>query len=270
MDGANLIIFTDLDGTLLDHETYSFEAAQEALEEIRQRGIPLVLCTSKTRAEVERYRKLLDNHDPFIVENGGGVFIPKGYFLFSYPYQREVADYHVIEDGVPYHRLVQTLKRVRVESGARIIGFSDLSVEEVARLTGLSLEEARLAKEREYDEPFFVDGPREVADRVRRLLRKKGFLCTRGGRFDHLTGLNDKGKGVSTLAGLFQRAYGKVRTVGIGDSVNDLPLLRAVEVPILVQRVNGTYDPKVRLPNLIRVQGVGPLGWRRAILDLEK
>ena len=271
-----LIIFTDLDGTLLDHETYSFEAAQEALEEVQRREIPLILCTSKTRAEVERYRRLLNNHDPFIVENGGAIFIPKGYFLFSYPYQREVADYHVIEDGVPYPRLVAALQAVRLalsvsegeESGARIVGFSDLKVEEVARLTGLSLEEARLAKEREYDEPFFVDGPREAADRVRRLLRKKGFLCTRGGRFDHLTGLNDKGRAVSTLAGLFQRAYGKVRTVGIGDSVNDLPMLQAVEVPFLVQGADGTHDPKVRLPNLIRVQGIGPLGWRRAVLDL--
>ncbi|MFN3477402.1 MAG: HAD-IIB family hydrolase [Candidatus Methylomirabilales bacterium] len=149
-----LIIFTDLDGTLLDHEAYSFEAAQEALEEVRRRKIPLVLCTSKTRAEVERYRKLLDNHDPFIVENGGAIFIPKGYFPFSYPYQREVAGYHVIEDGVPYPRLVQTLKRVGVESGARIVGFSDLSVEEVARLTGLSREEA-LANAPDHDGVFF-------------------------------------------------------------------------------------------------------------------
>ncbi|MDD5558984.1 mannosyl-3-phosphoglycerate phosphatase [Candidatus Methylomirabilis sp.] len=265
---AHLIIYTDLDGTLLDHETYSFGLAQEALKEVERRGIPLVLCTSKTRAEVEQYRQLLNNHDPFIVENGGATFIPKGYFAFAYPYQKEIAEYHVIEAGIPYPQLVAALNMAREESGVKVVGFSDLSAEEVARLTGLLPEEARLAKEREYDEPFLVHGSEEEAERVKVLLRKQGFLCTQGGRFDHLTGRNDKGRAVSTLTGLFQQAWGRVRTVGIGDSQNDLPMLRTVDVAILVQRPDETHDPTVRVPNLIRVRGIGPQGWRTAVLDL--
>ncbi|MCZ7625281.1 MAG: HAD-IIB family hydrolase [Candidatus Methylomirabilis sp.] len=101
MDGVDLVIFTDLDGTLLDYKTYSFDPARDALEKVRQRGIPLVLCTSKTRAEVARYRQRLNNDDPFIVENGGAAFIPAGYFPFAYPYQRDVNGYHVIEYGTP-------------------------------------------------------------------------------------------------------------------------------------------------------------------------
>src|SRR5574337_76081 len=93
---AYLLIFTDLDGTLLDHKTYSFDPAQEALNEVEQRGIPLILCTSKTRTEVERLRRALNNHHPFIVENGGAVFIPIDYFSFVHPYQREVDGYGVI------------------------------------------------------------------------------------------------------------------------------------------------------------------------------
>jgi mannosyl-3-phosphoglycerate phosphatase len=263
-----LVIFTDLDGTLLDRETYSFEAARMALDEVRRRKVPLVLCTSKTRAEVERCRKSLDNHDPFIVENGGAAFIPRGYFPFSYPHQQVIAEYHAIRDALPYPSLVRALRAVRRESGARIVGFSDLSVEEVARLTGLSREGAHFAKQRECDEPFLVVGSQRVAEQIRKLLEKKGFMCTRGGTFDHLTGHNGKGKPVSILAELFQRVYGKVRTVGIGDSENDLPMLRVVDVPVLVQRPDGTHDPKVNLPHLIRVQGIGPIGWARTVLDL--
>ena len=264
----SLLIFTDLDGTLLDHETYSFDPAQDALQEIDRRGIPLVLCTSKTRAEVERYRRALNNHHPFIVENGGATFIPTGYFPFASPYQREVGSYHVIEYGMPYPRLVDMLREVRAESGARIAGFSDLSIEQVAALTRLPAEGARLAKVREYDEPFFVKGPPEELDRVKTLFRKRGCRCTRGGRFHHLTGPNDKGKAVSDLVRLFERAYGEIRTVGIGDSQNDLPMLWAVDVPILVQRIDGKHDPTVRVPNLIHAQGIGPKGWRTAVLDL--
>jgi len=65
------IFFTDLDGTLLDHDTYSFEKAHQALEILRKKNIPLVLCTSKTRTEIGFYRKILKNSHPFISENGG-------------------------------------------------------------------------------------------------------------------------------------------------------------------------------------------------------
>jgi len=75
-----LVVFSDLDGTLLDHDTYSFDDARPALERLGHAGVPLVLCTSKTRAEVEPLREALDNDSPFIVENGGAIMIPDGYF----------------------------------------------------------------------------------------------------------------------------------------------------------------------------------------------
>ena len=51
------IIFTDLDGTFLNHHNYSFEEAQEALETISQKKIPLIFTTSKTKIEVELLQK---------------------------------------------------------------------------------------------------------------------------------------------------------------------------------------------------------------------
>ena len=81
-----LVIFTDLDGTLLDRNTYSFEPAQSTLHLIKQKNIPLVLSSSKTRAEIEFYRRRLENDHPFISENGGAVFIPRDYFSFQFSY----------------------------------------------------------------------------------------------------------------------------------------------------------------------------------------
>jgi len=76
---SSWVVFTDLDGTLLDHSSYSFEAARPALEGLRARRIPVVPCTSKTRAEVEEIRTRLRNRDPFVVENGGAALIPAGW-----------------------------------------------------------------------------------------------------------------------------------------------------------------------------------------------
>jgi len=70
----NYIIFSDLDGTLLDHKTYTFDPALEALSIIKSRQIPLILSSSKTRAEIERIQSHLTLKDPFIFENGSGVF----------------------------------------------------------------------------------------------------------------------------------------------------------------------------------------------------
>lgn len=77
---ARIIIFTDLDGTLLHPNIYSFAKARPALNLIKEEGIPLVLCSSKTRAEMEVYRERLGNNHPFVSENGGGIFIPKDCF----------------------------------------------------------------------------------------------------------------------------------------------------------------------------------------------
>ena len=69
-----LLIFSDLDATLLDHNTYSFQEALPALQLIRKRKIPLILSSSKTYAEMIVIRRELNNQDPFIYENGSGIY----------------------------------------------------------------------------------------------------------------------------------------------------------------------------------------------------
>jgi mannosyl-3-phosphoglycerate phosphatase len=73
---------------------------------------------------------------------------------------------------------------------------------------------------------------------------------------------------VNILKGLYEQKYGAIRTIGIGDSRNDIPLLRAVDQPILVQKEDGTYEPGVGLSNLIKADGIGPEGWNRVIMRL--
>src|SRR5215211_6339369 len=96
------VVFSDLDGTLLDHETYAFDAARPALDRVERDGIPLVLCSSKTRAEIEPLRAELRNRHPFVSENGGAVFIPAGYFPFDVDDVEPRGDYLVVKIGDPH------------------------------------------------------------------------------------------------------------------------------------------------------------------------
>jgi mannosyl-3-phosphoglycerate phosphatase len=264
-----LVIFTDLDGTLLDPDTYSFEPATSALDLVRGKGIPLVLSSSKTRAEIELYRRKLGNRHPFISENGGGIFIPWNYFSFRIPCDREVEDYCILELGTFYPRILQVLESVKRESGIAIKGFYELTREELAFLSGLSLEEAAFAKQREYDEAFLVEGGEEEVETVRRKIEEKGLRYDRGGKFHHVLGRNDKGKAVEVLKELYEKEFASVATIGIGDSFNDLPMLHAVDHPVFLRdRKEPSVDIPPEMEGLEIVEGRGPLAWNKAILGL--
>jgi mannosyl-3-phosphoglycerate phosphatase len=268
------VVFTDLDGTLLDADTYSWAAATPALEALRARGIPMILVSSKTRAEIEPLRCKLEHRDPFIVENGAAVFVPQGLFTFPLERVRLKPPYDVIELGMPYYMLRDVLKQIEDAVETPLRGFGDLSVDDIMHLTGLSRTDATLAKMREYDEPYLLEGPSALIEEVCRQIVIRGLRWTKGGRLFHLTGDNDKGEAAELLLRCYRRQQrlryqtDRIESIGIGDSVNDMPLLAIVDHPILVQKSDGSFDPDIHLPQLIRAPGIGPVGWNAAVLAL--
>jgi len=264
-----LVIFTDLDGSLLDRETYSFEPARPALRFIKERKIPLIFVSSKTRAEMEGYRKKLKNPHPFVSENGGAVFIPKETFSFTFSYGRELEGYFVLELGTFYPQILRALEFIKKETGVRITGFHELSAKELASLSGLTREEAALARKREYDEPFVIEGGAKEIETVQRKIKERGLHYVWGGRFHHILGKNDKGKAVKMLKEFYVKEFGKIVTVGIGDSFNDLPMLNVVDHPILLkgkeELLSETLSP---IKNLTLVEGTGPQAWNEVILEI--
>ncbi|MFW6118306.1 MAG: mannosyl-3-phosphoglycerate phosphatase [Chloroflexota bacterium] len=263
------IIFTDLDGTLLDLETYSYDQALPSIEYLRSQEVPIIFCSAKTRAEQEIYRKELQINDPFIVENGGAVFVSQDYFPFDFEYHKVEDGYQVIELGMPYHRIREILSQIRDDTGVSFKGFGDMSAEEVASLTSLDIGAAARAKAREYDETLNLKGTPDEINRVLDEIKKAGLNYASGGRYYDVIGPNDKGKATRILTDLFHRKLGQVDTIAIGDSPNDLPMLSAVDIPVLVQKPGGIWE-EVDIPHLHRVEGIGPRGWARAVEEIIK
>jgi mannosyl-3-phosphoglycerate phosphatase len=252
------IIFTDLDGTLLSHITYSFHQAEETLRLVQSKKIPIVVCTSKTRAEIEFWREKLDNHHPFISENGGGIFIPKHYFDFDFKYDDETLDYYVIQLGVEYHRLVKVVQQLKQKY--RIASFHEMTSDEISLDTGLSRDQAQWAKKRDFDIPFKILDE-EQKEHILQEIKQNNLNYTAGGRYYHIMGDNDKGKAVQILSDLYRKKYGDITSIGLGNSENDFEMLDHVDHPYLVIKKDGTYAS----PNYNHAEGIGPEGWSNAV-----
>ncbi|MDZ7657156.1 MAG: HAD-IIB family hydrolase [Sulfurimicrobium sp.] len=259
-----VILFSDLDGTLLDARRYSFSAAMPALRLVQAQGIPLILCSSKTRAEIEACRQRMNNSHPFIAENGGGIFIPQGYF--SVPLEAAISDgYHLIRLGLPYVEIRSRFVALREQSGAKVRGFADMTAEEVAELTGLARDEAVLAKQRDFDEPFVFDGAPDA--QFLQAIEDAGLRWTQG-RIYHILGHHDKGRAVQILKDLYVQEHGEICSMALGDGLNDLPMLQAVDQPVLIRHEDGSFDARIDLAGLVKTDNAGPCGWNEAVLQL--
>jgi mannosyl-3-phosphoglycerate phosphatase len=264
-------VLTDLDGTLLRHGDYDWTAARPAVEELARRHIPLVLCSSKTRAELEAWRSRLGNSDPFIVENGGALVVPPGSTPRAPARATGGRGERIVRFGATYPRLRAGLKILSRALGVRLRGFGDMAEAEVARLTGLAGEDLERARAREYDEPFLpirALTPEEER-RLEAAAAELGLRVTRGGRFHHLLGASSKGEAARALLALYRSAEPPVRSLALGDAPNDLELLLAVDRPVVVARPDGTHAPELRerLPHARFAGGIGPEGFNQAVLE---
>jgi mannosyl-3-phosphoglycerate synthase len=264
---AMKVVFTDLDGTLLHPVSYSYAAALDSVRKLQEAGVPIVFCSAKTMAEQQVYRQELGIKDPFIIENGAAILVPKDYFRFPFSFSRVTDDYLIIELGIPYDEVRDKIKGLFDRCGAKITCFSDLSTEEVAKVTGLNLMMAGLVRKREYSGTIIIEGDKKQLESALATMRGEGLTCVFGGKFYEVYQGADKGKAVKILVELFKLNFGDVYTIGIGDSLNDSEMLAAVDLPILVQTGTNRWN-KLKVKHLRRVTGIGPEGWAKAASEI--
>lgn len=271
------LIFSALEGALLDARTDSFAGAEEALFEVARRKIPLVLLTTRTREEIEPIRRKLEHNHPFVTESGGGIFFPDGYFSLRIPGVARVARYLSIAQGQPYAEVCEALDEIAEECAVGVAGFHHMSVREIAANTGLPPRDAERARAREFDEPFYFTaaGDKAIA-RFVEAARARGFETRRGSTFWHLSSGCDPARAVRTLAQLFRQAtHTKLRLIGIGSGEQDLPWLRAVGHGIRLPSSRETGPPEEpsrkgpgRTGTVVMGDAPGASGWNRAVLNI--
>ncbi|WP_455240323.1 mannosyl-3-phosphoglycerate phosphatase [Methanothermobacter tenebrarum] len=251
MNNILYIIFTDLDNTLLNKE-YSYSEAEKVLRELKEAEIPIIFCSAKTRREQEKIREEMGIYHPFIVEDGSAIYIPKGYFKETKG--KPINNYEIIVLGTKLENIIKEIQKLQ-KKGYKIIGYQDMTPEEIAEITGLSIHDAKLAKDREFSETI-IEYDEEGLEKL-----KRKFNVQIGGRFIHVFGKGaDKGKAIKILTKFYKEEHEKIKTIGIGDSYTDEPLLKAVDIPALVKGYNGQWA-QVNVKNLYYAKEAGPKGW---------
>ena len=210
----------------------------------------------------------MGNHDPFVVENGGAIVIPRGYFP-GMGNRSGKGDLHTLTFGVPHEECARELRKLARQTGVQVRGFRQMSIAEIARSTGLTKDEVRRAKERETGEVFTFLGASQAKIRsFSQLAYQRGFSVRRGGRFWHFASGCDKGLACSVLTDLFQLSWGQqVHTIALGDSPNDLLMLQLADSPILMPLLDGSFDKEItaRIPSIARASKTASQGWGAAV-----
>ena len=276
---SRCLIFSDIDNTLLQsyiikegeiYHTEEYGEIKEIVQRLRKNHIPLVLCSSKTRVEQEKIRKYLEIEDPFIVENGGAIYIPENYFPIDLE-ELGLSINHinknlVIELGKSYNRIIETLQEIREISSIEFIAVHDLSLPELARKVCITINDAKLMASREYSETVLEININEL-DNLKKILNDRGLRILQGTRYNTISSLHDKGSAISILKKLYAMKFEKehVESIGIGDALNDIPMFENVDKPFLVRDIQNGYAP-MQINNLIRANGIGQTGWKEIIL----
>lgn len=267
---ASYLVFTDLDGTLLNHDDYRYDEALPMLAWLKEHQIPVIAVTSKTRVEVEDLLQALSLEEPFVVENGSGVFIPLTDERFD-PAQTDIPhqlwhQHQCLRLGCTYDQARTGLKTLSQRLGQPLQGFGDMTVDQLIALTGLGSDDALKAQSREFTEPFV--NPGFASTDLEQHVAEIGFQVLVGDRFCHLIGVEaGKGKAVDRLVQCYQSPQMPIKTIGLGNSPNDLAMLEVVDIPIVIPGANGPH-PDLAHQGWQIAPATGAQGWAMAMAQV--
>lgn len=260
------LVFTDLDGTLLNHHDYDWRPAQPALAQLRERDIPVILVSSKTAPEMLELRAELANSAPFVCENGSVIVIPEAMqpILQLDVTSGPAAGYYYSYRGASRERILAALAPLKKRFA--FTGFAEMNVDDIVASTGLSGEAATRASRRMASEPIVWRGDDQSLAAFTAQLARQRLRVIRGGRFYHVMGQCDKGDAVRSLQKAYQHQFrASPKTIALGDSPNDLDMLKQADIAVVIPRHNGAVMQDDALKDAIVAPAPGAAGWRQAI-----
>lgn len=268
----NIIIFTDLDGCLLDHNNYSFSIAKPLLQQLEKLGIPLILNSSKTQLEIEKTQRDMNLDCPFIIENGAAIYFTMEQTKQLVKLEGETLDYvdhYAIKRFAQYHeQILSVANSLKNKYQFLYKGFSDMTTDQISGLTQLSKEDAFLASQRNFSEPLLWQDNQARLLQFKQLLSNQNINMTEGGRFIHLSGQYNKGHAMQWLVDHWSTdKKNNQKVIALGDSMNDVSMLNNSDYAIIIknkaQKINAKGNIRTIYSSL-----PGTTGWVETLSNL--
>ena len=264
---------------LLPHEGPIASGVEELLGKLTHAGIPCVWLTSQTRLQIDAPRRKLGHRDPFIAEDGCGVYLPEDYFHLRPQSPRAGSARGRPSSDAPTMRLgrftclpvaqrqpaaSEALEELAAETGVSVVPLQSLPPRQLAQNTGLRPREAELARQRDFDEVFFFAGaPAEQIDSFAAAARSHGMQLRPHGALWSLAIGADPAKCVRELTKLYDRAlHAHAKSIGVGIGENPQAFLSACDRNVFMT-TQDTDDGAVRPRGVLKVPLNSADPWER-------
>ena len=252
----SLIIFTDLDGSLLHRDNFKFDEIKDYLKNLIDNGVIIIPNTSKTEREIEEFIKELGKELPFISENGSSIH---GLNLINANFPNKIILSRDKEE------LIQIFdSKVPDNLKAKCKFISDMNSKKQNNIFGLQGNDLKNALNRKYTIPFLFEGDNLEKNKLLKILKSSSLTMQEGGRVLNLGDKTDKVKSMNQVLKIYRKVENKIKVIGVGDNFNDLNMLRNCDIPCLVFNDQFKQD-QINIDNLIVSNKPSPEGWADVI-----
>ena len=252
-----IIIFTDLDGSLLNKDTFRFDEIEDYFRKLISIGIKIIPNSSKTESELLDFNKEYNLNLSFIAENGSSInglnLIHKNLPQTILMSRTVDIIYEIFNKYIPYD-----LKQ-------KIILISKLDTNKQENIFGLPLNKIKLAMDRKHSIPIQFKGSEVEKNEFIKRINNAGLTVQTGGRIMNICDKVNKSKAIAkTLELISNEIQNEIITIGVGDNQNDMDMLKVTDYSCLVK--NDNFDSSlINIDNLIKSSEPSPLGWADVI-----
>ena len=234
----NLIFFSDIDGTIINNNSFSYGNNVKIIKELLEAGHYVIFNSSKTFYEIDHILKSENLSIPFICETGGGVYCPRG---FCGDNLNKRSDYDIIFESAKTSDFHMKIKSILLEEFKdELLFFDDMSLKMKEKFSGLSAKDLERASMRDFSIPFKWHTVNKKLNKLKSILHDFQLTVIKGGRFFHICSNFDKYSAMQHILSFMNHNFPQqiFKTVGIGDSSNDIEMLNKTDYKCIVQSIN--------------------------------
>ena len=252
----SIFIFTDLDASLIQRDTFKFDEIKDYIKSLISKGIYIIPNTSKTEIEINEFNKELGLNLPYISENGSSI---NGLNLINKNFPNQI---NLSRDKDDIFKIFKKIVPENLKVKCRLIFKMEKKVQ--SEIFGLSGKKLKDALNRNYSIPFIFSGNLDQRRQLNEIVNKGGLTLHEGGRVINICDNVSKVKSMNKIIKMVKKTEDNVKIIGVGDNYNDLDMLKNSDIACLVFNDQFTMEP-ININNCIVSKNPAPIGWQEVV-----